>query len=87
MISNEEFLNSISSYYGKPDFRPMIFYSNLQEFANKVDLICTLQTGGKLSPEEAYVEIMKLWNELKASRDNLITGSSSPGNDDDAART
>jgi transcriptional regulator with AAA-type ATPase domain len=72
MISKEEFLNPLSPYYGEPDLGQMMFNANLQEFANKVDLLCALQTGGKISADDAYTEIKKLWKELKDSKKALI---------------
>jgi hypothetical protein len=39
--------------------------TNLQAFGHKVDLLCVLQTGGKISDEDAYAEIRALWKELK----------------------
>jgi len=49
----------------------LIFDANLQEFAQRVSLICSLEAGGKLSQSEAYQKIRTLWKELKASRKNL----------------
>jgi len=43
----------------------------LQEFAQKVDFIVGLQTGGKLSPEESYVQIETLWEKLRESKQHL----------------
>ncbi|MCG6134468.1 MAG: hypothetical protein MET45_07360 [Nostoc sp. LLA-1] len=36
-----------------------------------VNYICSLQTGGKLSPEEAYKPIQILWKQLKISKKEL----------------
>lgn len=68
----EEFLNPTATYRG--DFTPehLIFNSNLQEFANRVSLLCGLETSGKLAPGEAYKQIKSLWHELKASKKNLL---------------
>lgn len=49
-----------------------MFKANLQEFGNKVDLLCALQTGGKISAEDAYAEIRKLWKELKYVNSDLL---------------
>ncbi|WP_242038042.1 hypothetical protein [Tolypothrix sp. FACHB-123] len=33
--------------------------------------ICDLQTGGKISPEEAYEQIHRLWRQLKLAKKQL----------------
>ncbi|MBC8120988.1 MAG: hypothetical protein H7Y22_04010, partial [Gemmatimonadaceae bacterium] len=35
-------------------------------------LICALETGGNISPKQAYDEIRDLWKKLKASKHNLL---------------
>ena len=52
----------------------MVFNSNLQEFAHKVGYICSLQTGGKVAPEQAYKKIELLWTELQRSKEELGIG-------------
>jgi hypothetical protein len=71
-LSKEEFLNPTSRYQG--EFTPgnLAFDANLQEFANRILLICALENGGKIPPGEAYEQIKKLWTDLKASKQNLI---------------
>jgi len=49
----------------------MLFDANLREFANRVGIICALEAGHKLSPEEAYQRVKKLWKTLKRSKRNL----------------
>ncbi|MEO0488369.1 MAG: hypothetical protein AAF215_16125 [Cyanobacteria bacterium P01_A01_bin.123] len=70
--SKDDFLYPKSRYRG--DFTPgnLAFNANLQEFAQRVSLICNLETGGKLSGEEAYDQIKQLWKSLKFSKTNLI---------------
>ena len=72
--NKDDFLYPRSHYYG--DFQPenVVFNANLQEFAQKVNYICNLETGGKLSPQEAYEEIKALWNDLKKSKKSLGIG-------------
>jgi transcriptional regulator with AAA-type ATPase domain len=72
MTIKDEFLNPLASYRGEPTLTEYMFNANLQEFANKVDLLCALQTGGKISPEDAYKEIRQLWKELKHSKESLM---------------
>lgn len=68
----DDFLIARSRYHG--DFKPenLAFNANLQEFAQRVSLICSLETGGKVSSEQAYNDIKKLWKDLKASKKNLL---------------
>jgi hypothetical protein len=49
-----------------------MFHQNLESFAERVGLLVGLQSNGKLSQEEAYAEIRKLWKDLKGSRGNLL---------------
>ena len=70
-------MTNLSSFYsgsryrgnGKPE--NILINANLQEFAQKVDFIVGLQTGGKLSPEESYVQIETLWEKLRESKQHL----------------
>lgn len=61
-----------SSYHGEFTPQNLAFNANLQEFAQRVSIICSLETGGKVSSVEAYEDIKKLWKELKASKKNLL---------------
>jgi hypothetical protein len=49
----------------------MLFDANLREFANRVGIICALEAGHKLSPEDAYRDVKRLWKCLKRSKHNL----------------
>jgi len=51
-----------------------VFHQNLESFAEKVGLIVGLQSNGKLSQEQAYAQIRRLWKGLKQSKDTLIDG-------------
>ena len=55
---------------GRPE--EMIFTSNLQEFANRIGIICSLESNEKISPDEAYRQIKRLWKQLKHSKKNLL---------------
>jgi hypothetical protein len=74
--SKDEFLSPRSRYYG--DFTPaeLVFNANLQEFANQIGLICSLETGGKISGTEAYRQIKQLFKSLKNSKEALGIGKS-----------
>jgi hypothetical protein len=49
-----------------------VFHQNLETFAERVGLIVGLQGNGKLSQDQAYAEINKLWKALRASKDSLF---------------
>jgi len=68
------FLYPRSRYYGKFQPENLMFNANLQEFAQKITYITCLQTGGKLSTEEAYEQIRVLWKQLKHSKKELAIG-------------
>ena len=68
----DNFLTPRSSYWGKPTLPNLTFNANLQEFAQRISYICNLETGGKISSEEAYTEIKQLWKQLKQSKKNLL---------------
>ncbi|PSB52206.1 DUF7219 family protein [Chamaesiphon polymorphus] len=69
------FLYQNNRYNG--EFKPenLVFNSNLQEFTQKVSYICSLETSGKLTPEESYYQIKSLWKELKRSKKMLGIGA------------
>jgi hypothetical protein len=68
----DRFFNSIPSYRGEFSPENLVFNANLQEFTNRVSIICALETGGKISPGEAYKQIKDLWTELEQSKQNLL---------------
>jgi hypothetical protein len=78
---SEDFLHPRSRYYGNFTPENLAFNANLQEFAQKITYICSLETGGKISSERAYKEIKALWKQLKGSKKNLGIGVSPPESD------
>ena len=68
----DKFLTPRSAYWGEVTLPNVTFNANLQEFANRVSLICNLETGGKITPEEAYDQIRALWKQLKVSKKNIL---------------
>ncbi|MCP9785032.1 hypothetical protein [Cyanobium sp. N5-Cardenillas] len=64
------------SYRGS-DWSPerLMFHQNLESFADQVGLIVGLQANGKMSQDEAYEKIKKIWKGLKFTRDSLFDGS------------
>lgn len=69
--SKDDYLNPRAPYQGEFTPDKLVFNANLQEFANRVNYICSLETGGKLSSQEAYRQIKDLWRQLKNSSKQL----------------
>lgn len=67
-MSKNSFLYPRSRYRGNFTPETLAFNANLQEFAQKVSYISGLETGGKLSPEQAYEQVKSLWKQLKQSK-------------------
>jgi hypothetical protein len=76
--SKENFVMPRMPYHGEFTPEHLIFNSNLQEFAHRISLICGLETGGKISANQAYEQIKGLWQELKASKKNLLENIQPP---------
>ncbi len=78
-MTKDNFINPTSKYHG--EFTPgnLAFNTNLQEFANRVSYICNLETNGKISPDEAYDKIKKLWKTLKNSKTELLDRDNQSG--------
>jgi hypothetical protein len=73
-------LESHTSYRGR-DWSPqrLMFHQNLESFADRVGLIVGLQSNGKMSQEQAYTEIRKIWKDLKGSKDELLSSQNGNG--------
>ncbi|MBV5259649.1 hypothetical protein FLX56_14615 [Synechococcus moorigangaii CMS01] len=67
----DQFLFPLESYRGDFKMEKVMFNANLQEFAQRVNFICNLETNGKISSQQAYQEIKNLWKNLKSSRKSL----------------
>lgn len=67
----DNFLYPRGRYYGQ--FKPenLVFNANLQQFAQKIGYITSLETSGKISPLDAYNQIKALWKQLKRSKKQL----------------
>ncbi|MBD2569731.1 DUF7219 family protein [Anabaena lutea] len=63
-----DFLYPRNQYHGELKTEYLQFNLHLQEFSQRVNYICSLQTGGKIAPEEAYKQIQNLWKQLKRSK-------------------
>jgi hypothetical protein len=73
-MEKTNFLYPRSQYRGP--FRPelLAFNANLQEFTQKANYICSLQTNGKMSAEKAFAELQDLWMQLEQSKEGLGIG-------------
>lgn len=74
-ISKNSFLYPRSRYYGQFSPQHLAFNANLQEFSQKVSYIVALETGGKLSPEQAYEQMKCLWKQLKQNKKAMKLGA------------
>ncbi|MFP4006536.1 MAG: hypothetical protein ACLFV6_00815 [Spirulinaceae cyanobacterium] len=73
-LDKENLLYPRMAYHGKFEPPNLVFNANLQEFAQRVNYICNLETAGKISTESAYEQIKNLWHQLKKSRKDLGIG-------------
>ncbi|WP_264324732.1 DUF7219 family protein [Romeriopsis navalis] len=71
-FNKEQFMYPRAKYRGEFTPENLAFNANLQEFAQRVSTLCSLETSGKIPPEETYKEIKKMWKALKASKRNLL---------------
>lgn len=55
------------------EFTPenLAFDTNLQEFAQRVSCICSLENSGKITPNDAHQQIRALWKQLARSHKGL----------------
>ena len=70
-MDKSDFLYPRHRYQGQWTPENLTFNANLQEFSQKVDYICNLETNGKLSSAQAYKEIKSGWKQLKRSKKQL----------------
>ncbi len=82
-MNKEDFIYPRSRYHGQVKPENLVFNANLQEFAQRVSIICNLETGGKVPPEQAYNQIKDLWKKLKHSKKELGIGENLFNNDDE----
>lgn len=72
--AKDNFLYPRYPYRGEVKPENLAFNANLQEFSQKIGYICNLETGGKITPSEAYQQIKELWKQLKQSKKGLGVG-------------
>ena len=73
--SKENFLCPIVPYRGTLSNDKVIFNTKLQKFAHRVGFIANLQISDKISPQEAYLQIESLWNDLDITMNSIIDNS------------
>ena len=77
--AKRRFLYPRKTYLGEPEMENSVFDANLQEFAQRIGYICSLENGGKISPYEAYDHIKELYKRLRESKRNLGIGRPTAG--------
>jgi hypothetical protein len=78
----DQLLYSQGRYHGNFTPQDLAFNANLQEFATRISYICNLETGGKISAQDAYDQIKDLWKELAHSKKALGIGEPSSDQED-----
>jgi hypothetical protein len=68
----ENFIYALDGYRGKFSPEKVVFNANLQEFGQRVAVICGLEANGKISPLDAYNKIKDLWDKLERSKQELL---------------
>jgi hypothetical protein len=68
----EKFLYPMGKYYGEFTPENLAFNANLQEFGQRVCYLCSLESNGKISSQDAYEEIKSFWQQLERSRELLF---------------
>jgi sigma54-dependent transcription regulator len=71
-IEKKQFVYPYRTYHGEETSPNIVFDANLQEFSQRVAIICALGNGGKLPLAQAYKEIKTLWKQLKTSKQNML---------------
>ena len=56
---------------GPEVLRHAITFANLQEFSQRIGLICALHASGHLSSSAAYNQVEDLWQELRRASHSL----------------
>jgi hypothetical protein len=68
---SEHLLFPKARYSGEFTPENLAFDSNLQEFAQRVSYICSLENSGKITPNDAHQQIRALWKKLARSYKGL----------------
>lgn len=81
MDDKQQFLHSLSPYYGRPGTDAARVNQHLQDFAQRVGYICNLHTGGRLSSQAAFEQLERLWDAVAIALERL----DGPDSDDSQA--
>jgi hypothetical protein len=73
-IRANDFITPRHSYRGRVNPESLVFNANLQEFSAQVSYIACLTTAGKLSAEEAHLQLQQLWQKLDRTKQQLGVG-------------
>lgn len=71
-LSKENFIAPHAPFRGEFSPEHLVFDANLQEFAQRISILCNLETAGKIPPDQAYKQIKQLWKDLRESKHNLL---------------
>ncbi len=69
--TKDQLLFPRARYQGEFTPANLAFDNNLQEFAQRVVFICSLENSGKMTPDEAHQQIKSLYKELTRSHKGL----------------
>jgi len=78
-MTKTAFLYPYARYRGEFTPAAFLFNANLQEFAQRVSIICSLHTNGKLDYTEAFEQIESLWHQLQIAKEQLEMGNPENG--------
>lgn len=76
MIHNADFIHPHSHYYGELTPENVHFHNQMEDFVQEATMISNLAGNGKMSLENAFGEIEKLWKQLIQSKEELRIGKS-----------
>jgi len=72
---NKKYINDISPIPHKQgnveNVEELAFHQNLCEFMNEMGYIVALETGGKISCQDAYKQLKTIWKNLKNTSKSL----------------
>ena len=80
-MDKHDFLYSRSTYHGDLEGNYLVFNGYLQEFSQTIGYIANLQTGGKISQNQAFVQIKDAYKRLKHCKKVLGIGNSNSQQD------
>jgi hypothetical protein len=69
-LSRQQMRRDMSDLGFSPE--EVLLEANIKEFGHTISMICALETGGKITADEAYALIKKSWSDLKSSRKVLL---------------